>query len=425
MYRIALILFFSLHSLFAVEKPIAHNAERLIPSVVKVKIQRNDNTYEESELIQSDSGGSGFVFDDEHHILTNEHVIKDSKKIFIIDHTNTEHLATLIAKDEKSDIAVLSVPTFNAPKLPIAHDANPSIGDDVFVIGAPYSLGSSVTVGVISALKRPLQNYPYLLFIQTDAAINPGNSGGPLFNSDGNVIAIATMTFAKAGSYTNIGFAIPIHEALEIADTLLKEKTIFRGSMGATLLISDKLSRRMGQPYSTFISAITPNGSANLAGLRVGDMIVGLNGKRFRDHGALHRYLYRSHPDESLSLMYVRDKKILTATLTLGRESIEPPLISNLGSGDKGEKLGLILKEINNTLLITDTYGSAKTNGFIGNDSIVSINGQPVKTIKELNTQLSKLQEGEIALITLRRNNETISLPLGSKTAMQAYATTN
>lgn len=110
----------------------------------------------------------------------------------VVDINNTEHPAILIAKDEKADIAILEVPTFNAPLIPIADSTQLSLGDNIFAIGSPYSLGLGVTVGVISALERYLPNYPYQYFIQTDTAINPGNSGGPVFNQNGELIRVAT-----------------------------------------------------------------------------------------------------------------------------------------------------------------------------------------------------------------------------------------
>lgn len=403
----------------------AKNAAMHLPSVVKVKIQRSDILSEENDLIQSDSGGSGFVMDDDNHILTNEHVIRDAKKIFIVDSNNTEYLATLIAKDEKSDIALLEASAFHAPKLPMNTNSTPSLGEDVFVIGAPYSLGSSLTRGVISSDKRSLQNYPYQYFIQTDAAINPGNSGGPIFNDQGEIIGVATMTFAKSGGYTNIGFAIPINEALRIANTLMSEKKIIRGYLGAKLLISDKLSRRLGYQSSTIIATVDPQSPAELGGLRTGDIIIGMNDEKFSDATALHRFLYRSKPLDTLKLSLIRDKKVLTATVIL-RDQIPPAVpATNAGSGDAAEKLGLIVSETSNEILVTLTHSVAKMVGITSGDTLKTLNLIPVKSIKELNMQLSKLKENDIALLTLIRQGEMITLPIGSKSALAIYSTSN
>lgn len=404
---------------------IAASSGKLLPSVVKIKVQRTENSSDESELIQNDSGGSGFVFDSSHHILTNAHVIRDAKKIVVMDINNTEHPATLLAKDEKTDIAILKVRTLNAPMIPFGDSTQVSLGDNVFVIGAPYSLGLGVTVGVISALQRYLPNFPYQYFIQTDAAINPGNSGGPLFNQNAELIGMATMTFSKSGMYTNIGFAIPINEAVRIANLLVSKQKIDRGYLGADLLISDKLSRKLGYQSSLLITYVDPNGPAQTAELKAGDILTQLNDEKFTDNGMLHRYLERSKPGDSLKLTYIRDKKYANTMISLGIMPHITSPITNIGTADQAEKLGLILEEKESEIEIIISYGSAKTSGFIKGDKIVQVNGDSIKTLKEFNTQLSKLKDNEIAMISLRRNKDLITLPLGSKTALWGNATSN
>lgn len=404
---------------------IAASSGKLFSSVVKIKIQRSESTSDESELIQNDSGGSGFVFDSSHHILTNAHVIRDAKKIAVIDINNTEHPATLLAKDEKADIAILEVPTLNASMIPFGNSTQISLGDNVFVIGAPYSLGLGVTVGVISALERYLPNYPYQYFIQTDAAINPGNSGGPLFNQKGELIGVATMTFSKSGTYTNIGFAIPINEAVRIANLLVSKHKIDRGYLGADLLISDKVSRKSGYHSSLLITHIDINGPAQTAGLKAGDTLTQLNDEKFTDNGMLHRYLEHSKPGDSLKLTYIRDKKYANTMISLGIVPNITAPITNIGTADQAEKLGLILEEKEREVETIISYGSAKTSGFIKGDKIVQVNGSSIKTLKEFNTQLAKLKDNEIAMISLYRNKDLITLPLGSKTALWGNTTSN
>lgn len=406
---------------------IAASSTKLFPSVVKIKVQHSEPIPEESELIQNDSGGSGFIFDSDHHVLTNTHVIKDAKKIVVVDMNNTEHPAMLIGQDDKADIAILEVPTFNAPLIPIADSTKLALGDNVFVIGSPYSLGLGVTVGVVSALQRFLPNYPYQYFIQTDAAINPGNSGGPLFNQNGELLGVATMTFSRSGSYTNIGFAIPIHQATRIANLLISQKKVERGFLGADLLISDKVSRKLGHQSSVLITHIDAKSPAQQAGLKAGDILTQLNDEKFIDNGTLHRYLERSKANDTLTVTYIRDKKSLNALIKLSTAPSSKMSINNIGTADQAEKLGLILEEKREEgwLEVTLSYGSSKTSGFTSGDKIVQINGVSIKTLKEFNAQLSKLKDTEIAIISLRRNGDLISLPLATKTALMGYSTTN
>lgn len=415
------------YPLWAEPSIIATSSTKLLPSVVKIKVQHSESVPEENELIQNDSGGSGFIFDSNHHVLTNAHVIKNAKKIAVVDINNTEHPAILIAKDDKADIAILEAPTFNAPLIPLSDSTKLALGDNIFVIGSPYSLGLGVTVGVVSALQRYLPNYPYQYFIQTDAAINPGNSGGPVFNQNGELIGVATMTFSKSGSYTNIGFAIPINEAIRIGNLLISKKKIERGYLGANLLISDKVSRKLAYQSSLLVTYVDNNSPAKLAGLRAGDILTQLNDESFSDNGALHRYLAHSKPNDTLTLTYTRDKKSLKTTIKLGLAPDSITSTSNIGTADQAEKLGLILEESpkDASVHLLLSYGSAKVSGFTAGDKIVQINAIGIKTLKEFNTQLAKLKETDIAMITLYRNGDLITLPLATKTALQGYTTSN
>jgi serine protease Do len=309
--------------------------------------------------------------------------------------------------------------------IPFGNSTQVSVGDNVFVIGAPYSLGLGVTVGVISALERYLPSFPYQYFMQTDAAINPGNSGGPLFNHMGELIGVATMTFSKSGTYTNIGFAIPINQAVRIANLLVSKQKIDRGYLGADLLISDKVSRKLGLKSSLLITHIDPIGPAQTAGLNAGDILTQLNDEKFTDNGMLHRYLEQSKPGDSLKLTYIRDKKYANTMISLGIVPNITAPITNIGTADQAEKLGLILEEKEREIETIISYGSAKTSGFVKGDKIVKINGYGIKTLQEFNTQLAKLKDNEIAMISLYRNKDLIILPLGSKTALGGNTTSN
>jgi serine protease Do len=420
--RTKLLLFLLSTSLFGL--PIGKTVDQLLTSVVKIKIQQSDTISYENDLIQSESGGSGFVMDDDNNIITNEHVVRNAKKIFIVSSDGTEHIASLVASDDKSDIAVIFSSSFQAPKPTIASTL-PAIGDTIYALGAPYSLGSSLSFGILSATKRTLQNYPYLHYFQTDAAVNSGNSGGALLNDQGEVIGVVAMTFLKSGGYTNIGFAIPIDEALSVATALLKDKNITRGYLGAKLLISDKLSRKLGYPHSTIVSEVIPNSPAAIANLRSGDIIIAVNGTKFKDANTLHRLLYTSKPKETIELTLVREKKTLTTQVILGNQVHKSPKVSNAGLGDASEKLGLIVNENGGEVMVVLTHGISKTMGILPNDTLLTVDNITIKSIKELNTQLSKLSDNGIGLLTLKRQGEMITIPIGSKTSLAVYSTAN
>jgi serine protease Do len=403
---------------------ISEHVKSLLPSVVKIKVQKNESNGDETELTATDSGGSGFVINNQSYIITNTHVINNAKKISIIDYQNNEYSAVLVGKDDKSDIAVLQSTNFHTDTiLETTHSV--SIGEGIFAIGSPFSLGHSVTYGIVSAINRFLPNYPYMQFIQIDAAINPGNSGGPLFNKQGELVGMVSTYFSKQGSYTNIAFAIPIADVHRIADQLIKENKIIRGYLGVELLSSERISRKLGKNTSVFISRVDPNSPAQQSGLQTGDLIVGFNESILNDGGELHRYLEKSRPDEILSLIIIRDRQRKNIIVKLGSAPIQQKEIINAGTADSSEKVGLILREDNNEIEVIFSYGIGKIVGINPQDRIKEINGIQIKSIQELNTQLSKLKEGEIALIKIKRDNSTLIVPIGNKAALKAYSSQN
>lgn len=404
---------------------IAVQVDGVLPSIVKIKVQRSEGSEDENELISADSGATGFIFDDNRHIMTNAHVIGDARKIAVVDQYNTEYTATLIGKDDKTDIALLQVAQLDLPALKSGSSTALKLGDALFVVGFPFSLGPSVSQGIVGALERFLPNYPYIRFIQTDAAVNPGNSGGPMFNLDGEVVGMVSTYFSRQGGYTNIAFAIPIEDASRIAAQLINEGKIERGYWGGDMLISEKVARKMGQQAAVLITHIEPNSPADIGGVKAGDVIVGVNGHALKDSGELHRILERSRPDEKLSVTVVRDKRLSVIEILLGTFPEKKEITSNIATGDKAEKLGLILRQNGQRIEVVISHAIAKMAGFQPNDQILRINGKTLKSIMEFNAYLTTLKANEIALIELLRSGDTLTLPIGSKTALQGYTTQN
>lgn len=402
---------------------LSDRIKEVLPSVVKIKVQKSEPT-DDNELTATDSGGSGFVFDSEQRIITNAHVIGDAKKISIIDSLNREYSAKLIAKDDKTDIAVLESSGFNAQVLKETN-ATVSLGESVFAVGSPFSLGHSVTYGIVSANNRFLANYPYVRFIQIDAAINPGNSGGALFNHKGELIGMNSTYYSKQGNYTNIGFAIPISDVRRIANRLIQENRIQRGYLGAELLLSERISRKLGHKASVYVGHIEPNSPADKIGLRTGDAIVAFNDIELSDGGEFHRYLEQSKANQTLSLTFYRDKQRMNADVTLERYPDAKKEINNAGSGDECEKIGLILSEENTLVRVVTSFQTAKSVGIEAGDAIREVNKQSIKSIKELNNCIAKLKETEITLMKIERNGILITIPIGTKTAVKAYLSNN
>lgn len=403
---------------------VSGHVNTILPSIVQVKAQKSDSNGDETEFIESDSGGTGFVLEAPNRILTNAHIVGDAKKIVVVDQTRSEYPAILVGKDDATDIAVLEVAGLALPPLTSGNSVSLKVGDTVFLAGYPFSLGHSVSLGIISGKDRFLPNYPYIRFIQTDAAVNPGNSGGPIFNGYGELIGMVSTYFSRNGGYTNIAFAIPVNDVRRIAEILARDHKVQRGYLGADLLISDKLVRKMGHKSGVFVTRVDADSPAAKADIRAGDLIIGSNDQKLDDSGRLHRLLEQMRPDENLTLTLQRDDNTVVAMVRLGDPTaIKEPLI-NIGSGDDAEKMGLILQEKGQELEVAISYGMAKKMGFISKDVILRVNNTSVKTIKELNAQLDQLKQNDMALIQIQRNGtQRLTLPLGSKTAIKGYST--
>ncbi|MFJ8625833.1 S1C family serine protease [Kitasatospora sp. NPDC093550] len=307
---------------------IAAIAQKALPSVVTIKAQGN-----------GESGtGTGFVFDTEGHILTNNHVVAptlNGGKLTVKFADGTSYNASVLGHAEGYDVAVVKID--NPPKsklapLPLADSDKVNVGDATVAIGAPYGLESTVTSGIISAKDRPVASgdetgsqASYMNALQTDASINPGNSGGPLLDSGGAVIGINSAIQSnasangRAGSI-GLGFAIPINQAKWVADTLIKtgkpvyakldvlRNDDYKGD-GAQIQTRDI----QGQP------AVVPGGAADKAGLKPGDVITKLGGVPIENGPALVSRIWTHKPGETVDVEYTRNGQTFTTKVTLGQ----------------------------------------------------------------------------------------------------------
>jgi len=271
--------------------------------------------------------GSGFVYDDKGHILTNNHVVADADKITVTFHDGVELPATVVGRDAKSDVAVVKVENSSYPALPIGDSTKLKVGDLVMAVGSPFELSQSFTTGIISATERNTVGInEYESFLQTDAAINPGNSGGPLVNMDGQVVgvnsAIVTGGRGMTGSGGNdgIGFAIPIDMAANVADQLIKDGKVHRARIGIVLApLTPVLAKQLGVEEGTkgiLVGEVLPDGPAAKAGLKQGDVIVGYGGEKILSIPTFRLKVASSAANQSAEVEYFRNGKRQTATIT-------------------------------------------------------------------------------------------------------------
>ncbi len=269
--------------------------------------------------------GSGFVVDTAGIIITNNHVIEDADEIVANFSDGSKLTATLLGKDEKTDLAVLQVKP--DPKKPLkalrfGDSDKMRVGDWVMAIGNPFGLGGTVTVGIVSARNRDINSGPYDNFIQTDAAINRGNSGGPLFNMDGEVIGINTAIISPSGGSIGIGFAIPSDAAMHVVDQLRQFGETRRGWIGVRIQqVTDEIatSLSMGPARGALVAGVTEKGPAAEAKIEPGDVIISFNGKPITEMRDLPRLVADTSIDAVVDVVVVRKGAEVTLKIKVGR----------------------------------------------------------------------------------------------------------
>ena len=265
------------------EDKIVEMLENISKSVVNINTLRvfHDLFY---QVIPVKGVGSGFIFDERGYILTNYHVIEGAKKITVTLTDGRVFEGKLVGAYRSLDIAVLKIEAGNLVAAKLGNSDKLRVGQRVFAIGNPFGLagGPTVTSGVISAIKRTIRSERGVFrdLVQTDAAINPGNSGGPLVNVDGEVIAINTAIIPFA---QGIGFAIPINIAKEIAKDIITYGSYTRPWLG---IVGVSLNQQIAEYYNlpvkrgVLVVRVTPNGPADKAGIKRGDIIIEFDNKR-------------------------------------------------------------------------------------------------------------------------------------------------
>jgi serine protease Do len=381
--------------------------------------------------------GSGVIVDPAGYILTNKHVIEDADRIQVrFDGEDDALDAKLIGFDEETDLAVVRVDA-KARQLAVAKLGNSdavNVGDWAIAMGSPFGFRESVTVGIISAKSREVQNQssrfsrPFQKFFQTDAAINPGNSGGPLLNIRGEVIGINTAIVSRSGAYEGLGFALPSNIAADVYNQIIQNGRVARGSIGIRFQGDQDpaLLRTYGAPDGgVLVGSVTDGGPAQKAGIQDEDVIVSIAGQKIQDGDALIRVVASTQVGETAPVEVMRDGKKLTVQVTIAdraelfaeelglseAEPVEEPedvkvdlgiAVQNLTEEQRAE----LEYEGDDGVVVTEVEpGSfAEDLGLIEGDIIVAVNRQPVTSVSGLREIREALKPGDdLALKVMRR----------------------
>jgi serine protease Do len=375
--------------------------ERSIPGVVRVVVA--------APGVRGKTGGegSGVVLSADGLLLTNRHVVEGASKISVQFSDDRELPATLAASDGPTDLALLKVDATGLRPIEFGDSARVRIGDYALAIGNPFGVGTTVTLGIVSA--KGENDY-----IQTDAAINPGNSGGPLLNTSGQLIGINTAIVSTSGGSNGVGFAIPSNLARLVAAELKDRGHVDRGYLGAGFQpLTDSLQEALGVARGgALIADVMPGSPAEQAGLQKGDVVVAMNGRVLRDFRRLQLYAAQAKPQSVVELTIARAgtetvipvklaKRPGTAAAAPALEEVLPGA-ALADSGNAGE--GPVVAAV-------DPQGVSAAAGLRPGDVVVSIDRSAVASVTALKERLSKVS-GKPVLLEVTRGGATYFLAL-------------
>jgi serine protease Do len=310
---------------------------------------------------KTNSLGSGFIIDPAGIVVTNNHVIADADEINVIMNDGTKIKAEIVGIDKKTDLAVLK---FKPPRTLTAVKFGDSdklrLGDWVVAIGNPFSLGGTVTAGIVSAKNRDISSGPYDSYIQTDAAINRGNSGGPLFNLEGEVIGVNTLIISPSGGSIGIGFAVPSKTVAGVVDQLQKFGELRRGWLGVRIqTVTDEIAESLNikPARGALVAGVEDKGPAKPAGIEPGDVVVQFDGKDIKEPKDLSRVVADTAVGKEVDVIIIRKGQEETHKVTLGRledtDKVQAAAKSNDQPADKPvtqKALGLDLATLSKDL---------------------------------------------------------------------------
>ncbi len=369
--------------------------------------------------------GSGFIVSADGYVLTNAHVVGEGNAeitVTLVD--KREFKAKVVGTDKRTDIAVLKIDARDLPTVKIGDAERSRVGEWVVAMGSPFGFDHSVTAGIISAKARRLPDENYVPFIQTDVAINPGNSGGPLFNLGGEVIGINSQIYSRSGGFMGISFAIPIDVAMQVKDQLVTHGRVQRGRLGIAIQGVDKdLAQSFGLPDArgALVSSVEAGSAADKAGLKAGDVVLGVDGARIQDSADLPRIIGDKRPGSRVRLDVWREGKSRELTATLDELNPETTAAARPGQGENaGGKLGLAARALTGQeaaqlgvaggLLIENVNGPAARAGLRRGDVVLAVNNQPVTAVEQFRKMLDAA--GNRFALLIQRSGTRIFVPV-------------
>ncbi len=387
---------------------------------------QQDNQLGQDGGDSDDSGGvgSGFILTPDGYVMTNAHVVDGADTIYVTLTDKRQFKARLIGEDDRTDVALVKIDaTDPLPAVAIGDSNMVRAGQWVVAIGSPFGLDNTVTAGIVSAKGRDTGDY--LPFIQTDVAVNPGNSGGPLINMQGEVIGINSQIYSRTGGFMGISFAIPIDEAMRVADELKTTGKITRGRIAVAIgEVNEDVAQSLGlsKAGGAMVSGVEPGGPADKAGVQPGDIILKFGGKSVDNATDLPRMVGDTKPGTHSSLTVWRKGQTLELPVLIGEapsdkqtkggESKTPPARSNasnalgLGVSDLSNDQ-LKAAKVHNGVQVDVVTGPAQRAGLQKGDIVLRIGDTDVVSAAQFGAIVHKLDPQKMVALLVKRGDIT------------------
>ena len=365
------------------------------------------------------AAGSGVIISADGYIVTNNHVVDGADELTVsLNEGSKEYSARVIGADKTTDLALIKIDGKNLPAIQIANSDDVKVGEWVLAVGNPLGLNNTVTAGIISAKARTLGANGVESFIQTDAAINQGNSGGALVNTRGELVGINAMLASPTGSNIGYGFAIPTAIMNKVVDDLKQYGNVQRAMIGIqgsdvkSYVDNQKDNGKeidLGTMEGIYVAKVVEDGAAEAAGLKEGDVITSIDGKKVTSFGELQGVLAKKRPGDKVAITYLRAKKSHNATLTLKNEQGNTKVVKNADTDVLGADFRPITDaqkkqlEINYGLEVVKVNGGKMKDAGVPKGFIIQrVNDEPMHTFDDLQNAVKEANNSKDQMLVIR-----------------------
>src|SRR3984957_1424014 len=384
---------------------------------------------EQPETPNQKALGSGVIISSDGYILTNNHVVENSKTIQVTLNDGRKLSAKVIGTDPQTDVALLKIDASNLEPITLADSDSAQVGDVVLAVGDPFGIGTTVTEGIISAKNRTrvTSGDADEDFIQTDAAINPGNSGGALVDVEGRLIGINTSILSRSGGNQGIGFAVPANLCRWVADSLISKGKVERGFLGVHIqTLTPELAKafKVNRVQGAVVIDVTPNSAAEQAGFKSGDVVVEFNNRPIDSADQLKLQVAETPPGSAIPVQVDRSGQVMSLNVTLkeltadGLAKNEPSVKGGDHDALTGVEVANLDRDARDELRIPNTVkgtlitqvepsSAAYEAGLRENDVILEINRQPIQSTEDFTKTTTGKGGGGETLVKIWSQNGT------------------